>query len=136
MERLYITFLEAWIGVVYISAPPANTNRWYCQCYKLYRLHHKFRNYSASIAYNHSYPSTTKYVLKKHNDNTKNTKTNNDTKTCNCRRPEECPVSNTCLTKSWVYKAEVSTDKDDAKVYIGVTANTFKRKIQKSHKVH
>ena len=74
-------------------------------------------------------------MLKKHNDKTKNTKTNNDTKTCNCRKPNECPVSNTCLAKSLVYKAEVSTDKDDAKVYIGVTATTFKEGFR-YHTVH
>ena len=70
--------------------------------------------------------------LSKHNkyDKTKNTKTNNDTITCNCRKPDECPVSNTCLAKSLVYKAEVSTDKDDAKVYIGVTANSFQERFR------
>ena len=71
-----------------------------------------------------------KYVLKKHNDKAKNTKTNIDTKTCNCRKPDQCPVSNTCLAKSLVYKAEVSTDKDNAKVYIGVTANSFKERFR------
>ena len=71
-----------------------------------------------------------KYVLKKHNDKAKNTKTSNDTKTCNCRKPDECPVSNTCLAKSLVYKAEVSSDKDNAKVYIGVTANSFKERYR------
>ena len=71
-----------------------------------------------------------KYVLKRHNDKAKNTKTNIDTKTCNCRKPDECPVSNTCLAKSLVYKAEVSTDKDNAKVYIGVTANSFKERFR------
>ena len=39
-------------------------------------------------------------------------------------------MSNTCLAKSLVYKAEVSTDKDNAKVYIGVTANSFKERFR------
>ena len=39
-------------------------------------------------------------------------------------------MGNTCLAKSLVYKAEVSTDKDDAKVYIGVTANSFQERFR------
>ena len=38
-------------------------------------------------------------------------------------------MSNTCLTKSLVYKADISTDKDDAKVYIGKTRLTHLKKI-------
>ena len=46
------------------------------------------------------------------------------------QKTDECLVSNTCLTNSLVYKAEVSTDNDDAKVCIGVTANTFKESFR------
>ena len=108
-----------------------------------HRLHFTFNRHTVRVSYScsdnmESFLSTHNkyiYVLKKHKDKTKNTKTNNDTKTCNCRKPNECPVSNTCLAKSLVYKAEVSTDKDDAKVYIGVTATTFKEGFR-YHTVH
>ena len=39
-----------------------------------------------------------------------------------------------CISDTLVYKAEVSTDKDDAKVYIGVTANTFKERFRNQTK--
>ena len=101
-----------------------------------HRLHSIFNRHTVRVSYSCSdnmksfLSKHNKYVLKKHNDKAKNTKTNNDTKTCNCRKPDECPVSNTCLAKSLVYKAEVSTDKDNAKVYIGVTANSFKERFR------
>ena len=101
-----------------------------------HRLHSIFNRHTVRVSYSFSdnmesfLSKHNKYVLKKHNDKAKNTKTNIDTKTCNCRKPDECPVSNTCLAKSLVYKAEVSTDKDNAKVYNVVTANSFKERFR------
>ena len=55
-------------------------------------------------------------------------------KTCNCRKPEECPTSNNCLKNEVVYKAEVVTPENNEKmVYVGMTANTFKERY-KNHK--
>ena len=50
-----------------------------------------------------------------------------DEKLCNCPQRENCPTDGKCLTKSVVYKAEVTSADDDARqTYIGVTANDFK----------
>ena len=55
----------------------------------------------------------------------------NNTINCNCRRSSECPVDGQCLTKSVVYKAEVTTtDNDKIQTYIGVTANEFKTRYR------
>jgi hypothetical protein len=46
---------------------------------------------------------------------------------CNCRNKDECPLDGNCLTKSIVYKAEITTtDVGETKEYIGMTAGTFK----------
>lgn len=47
-------------------------------------------------------------------------------KSCNCRGGvEACPMGGRCLTKSLVYKAEV-TSREEVKEYIGQASNTFK----------
>ena len=57
-----------------------------------------------------------------------------DEKLFNCRQRVNCPADGNCLTRSVVYKADVtSTDDITTQTYIGVTANDFK--IQKSFKI-
>ena len=44
----------------------------------------------------------------------------------NCRKKDQCPLDNNCLTTSVIYKTNVTTDKDDTgKNYIGLTEGTF-----------
>ena len=71
-------------------------------------------------------------ILKKHTDTLNSERLNkDDEKLCNCRQRENCPTEGKCLTKSVVYKAEVTTTDDNAKqTYIGVTANDFKTRYR------
>ena len=46
-------------------------------------------------------------------------------KTCNCRKPIDCPLSGNCLTKSVIYEATVSTNQGN-KNYIGLCETEFK----------
>ena len=66
------------------------------------------------------------------NNNNKKILTNNNTTPqngCNCRKKGQCPLDNNCLTTSVIYKANVTTDKDDTgKNYIGLTEGTFKQR--------
>ena len=44
----------------------------------------------------------------------------------NCRKKDQWPLDNNCLTTSVIYKTNVTTDKDDTgKNYIGLTEGTF-----------
>ncbi len=53
-----------------------------------------------------------------------------DQKLCNCRDKDACPLDGSCLTKSIVYRAEITDeDKKETKQYIGVTANAFKERF-------
>ena len=55
-------------------------------------------------------------------DETKPTNTNN-TRHCNCRQPDQCPIQGNCLKIYTIYKAEVATtDNNEMQTYIGVTA--------------
>ena len=47
------------------------------------------------------------------------------TKTCNCRKGDECPLKGECLLKEVVYQAKVTT-KEKTETYIGLTATEFK----------
>ena len=56
-------------------------------------------------------------------------KTNQQSKKCNCRKPDECPMLGQCLTESIVYQATVSTNDGPNQTYVGLTANTFKTRF-------
>ena len=75
-----------------------------------------------------------KCFINKHNKriltrNPKQNNTTNDTRTCNCRRTDECPAAGKCLTKRVVYQADVTTN-GERKSYIGITANEFKQRYR------
>ena len=70
-----------------------------------------------------------KQTLDGHNKGilSKSVKSNTATPTCNCRKSNECPLSNKCLTESVVYQATLtSTSADSPQTYIGLTENSFK----------
>jgi hypothetical protein len=49
--------------------------------------------------------------------------------TCNCHVKDKCPLDSKRLSTSIVYKAEISTsDGEETKEYIGMTAGTFKKR--------
>ena len=69
-----------------------------------------------------------KIILKKHT----NRLNKDDARLCNCRQRVNCPTDGKCLTRSVVYKAEVtSTDDKTTQTYIGVTATDFKTRYRK-----
>ena len=57
-----------------------------------------------------------KIILKKHTSTLNSGRLNkDDEKLCNCRQRENCPTDGKCLTKSVVYKPEVTTTDDNAR---------------------
>ena len=54
-------------------------------------------------------------------------------RTCNCRVPDECPLSGHCLESAIIYKATVSSSDQEEKFYIGATELTFKKRFN-NHK--
>ena len=65
--------------------------------------------------------------LLKENENT--TQNVNCKPTCNCKGPKSnCPLNGNCLSKSLVYKAEVTSNNHSA-TYYGLTADAFKTRF-------
>ena len=55
-------------------------------------------------------------------------------KTCNCRKPAECPMDGNCLKESVIYQATVTTeDNNPPQTYVGLTENSFKTRYS-NHK--
>ena len=51
-------------------------------------------------------------------------------KECNCRRRDECPLDNKCLTDCLVYQATVTQpSKAQQDLYIGLSGDTFKTRL-------
>ena len=69
-------------------------------------------------------------IIKKHNRKILETsKTPSTENNCNCRKKNDCPLKNNCLTSSVVYNANVTTENDTTgKNYIGLTEGTFKQR--------
>ena len=72
-----------------------------------------------------------KSVLDKHSkiilNKTHDRPNKEDQKLSNCRQHVNCPTNGKCLTRSVVYKAEMtSTDDNTTQTYIRVTVNPFK----------
>ena len=62
-------------------------------------------------------------ILRKQKTNSKN---------CNCRKPELCPLDQNCLTERVIYKATVATELK-SKTYIGSCETSFKTRFN-NHK--
>ena len=76
---------------------------------------------------------TQQYYTKEH-DKQNTTNCTNDSRLCNCRNHNQCPMPGNCLQANVVNKAEITTtDNNETNTYIGVTA---KDKIPEPHKIH
>ena len=64
-----------------------------------------------------------KNIIGKSKDNA-----NTNTKKCNCRRPNNCPLQGKCKSKSIIYQATVSTA-NKTETYIDSTACEFKTRL-------
>ena len=55
--------------------------------------------------------------------------TRNENYRCNCRKKENCPLDNKCLTPNIIYEAQITNNtNDEHKKYLGVAATSFKEK--------
>ena len=100
---------------------------------KTSRLHKIFNRNSGKVSY--SCMPNVKSIISNYNRRifTSNT-TSLYQKTCNCRIKHECQLLGKCLTKSLVYKAEITTtDIHESKNYVGCTAGPFKKRFD-NHK--
>ena len=65
-------------------------------------------------------------IIRQHNDRVcQGSKQRDIQKSCNCRKPDTCPLNGKCLAGSVVYMATVKASSGEKK-YIGLTENPFK----------
>ena len=68
-----------------------------------------------------------KTIISNHNkaEINKATRTNDQKKNCNCRKPNLCPMDGNCNAENVIYQAEVTTS-TTKETYIGLCDTTFK----------
>ena len=94
------------------------------------RLHKIFNRNTVKVSY--SCMPNVKTIISNHNRHLLEKRNEPSTdKNCNCRARDECPLNGKCLTKSIVYKAEITaTDIGETKEYIGMTAGHLRNVLQ------
>ena len=106
---------------------------------KDHKLRKIFNRNTIKISY--SCMNNTKQIIDNHNkrilnsskhinDTADNTNTK-DSKTCNCRQKNTCPLNGNCLQSSLIYQATVTRkDNSTTVTYIGLTENDFKTRYR------
>lgn len=95
-----------------------------------HKLHKIFnRNY---IKVSYSCMPNMSSIVNSHNQKVLNNNQESQTRKCNCKTKEECPLQGECLSQSLVYRAHITNDKDNNHAnYIGLTEHSFKDRLYK-----
>ena len=94
---------------------------------KDHRYHKIFNKNTVKVSY--SCMDNMERIIKQHNNKVLSTPAARPNSGCNCRKKDQCPLSNNCLTPSLIYRAHVKTDTDSTgKSYIGLTEGPFKQR--------
>ena len=116
--------------VVYISLVFSNARRVLSQCNTRLRLLYLLNIYNVKVSYSCSCLPNMGSIINNHNK--KILIYNNNTTLlngCNRREKDRCPLDNNYVITSVIYKANVTTDKDNTgKNYIGLTEGTLKQR--------
>ena len=71
-------------------------------------------------------------IIQAHNRQILRTENKTDTRECNCRQNDLCPLQGKCLEKEVIYRAEVTSNTNNPTTnYIGLTEHTFKDRLYK-----
>ena len=99
---------------------------------KSHILHKVFNRNNVKASY--SCTSNLRNLIKQHNANILNETRNANSDGCNCRKRNSCPLDGACLASGIVYKATVTTNIGQPKIYIGSTEHSFKTRFN-IHKI-
>ena len=95
-------------------------------------LHKIFNRNTVKVSYSTT-RNLTKHITRHNNNFINKSKTENHTRSCNCRKRDTCPLRGECLVGPLVYQAEVETDFTSWRKYVGSAGDTFKSRYT-SHK--
>ena len=93
--------------------------------HKLYKI---FNRSSIKLSYS-CMPNLKQIIDRENHRKLKQDSANNNicNKTCNCRKTDECPLQQQCMTSGVVYQATVTTkENNQTATYIGMTETPFK----------
>ena len=96
-----------------------------------HKLHKIFNRNTVKVSY--SCMNNVRSIITSHNTRIikRSQPQNSYTDNCNCRSKHACPLQNKCMGEDIVYKATVITNNtQNAKHYIGMTSNTFKKRYR------
>ena len=99
---------------------------------KSHVLHKIFNRSNVKVSY--SCTGNMSSIIKSHNAKIlANSDTRAESKSCNCRNKDLCPLDGACLVNN-IYKATVTTTSGKTKVYIGMAEHSFKTRYN-NHKL-
>ena len=90
---------------------------------KSHLLHKVFNRNNVKVSY--SCTSNMRNLIKQHNAKILNETRKANSDGCNCRKRNSCPLDGACLASGIVYKATVTTNIGQPKIYIGSTEHSF-----------
>ena len=99
---------------------------------KSHILHKVFNRNNVKVSY--SCTSNLRNLIKQHNSKILNETRKANSDGCNCRKRNSCPLDGACLASGIVYKATVTTNIGQPKIYIGSTKHSFKTRFN-NHKI-
>lgn len=89
-----------------------------------HKLRKIFNRNTVKVSYS-CMPNIKNIIDQKNKKILNNNQTEQNTKNCNCRKNEECPINGKCREKNIVYQATVTTG-TKTETYVGLTDNEFK----------
>ena len=101
--------------------------------HKDHKLHRIFNTNTVKISY--SCTSNIQQIIQAKNHTNSAAPDDKDQRQCNCRRPEDCPLDNKCLTENLIYQCTVNDNSGNGnrQTYIGLCETTFKKRFS-NHK--
>ena len=92
-----------------------------------HKFHKTFNKNTLKLSY--SCIPNLKSLINSHNQNILRDQPQSTPKTCNCLKKEDCPMNGFSLTKSLLYYATITCDKENyTKLYKGICETTFKKR--------
>ena len=99
---------------------------------KSHIFHKVFNRNNVKVSY--SCTSNLRNLIKQHNAKILDETRNANSDGCNCRKRNSCPLDGACLASGIVYKAIVTTNIGQPKIYIGSKEHSFKTRFN-NHKI-
>ena len=113
------------IAETYLQTSGVNFSRYWTKNSRKAIIQHQIFNRN-TVKVSYGCTANVKHIIDGHNKSilTKQTESVPDEKTCNCNKPEDCPIDWKCLKESVIYQATVTnSESNQEQTNVGLTAN-------------